>query len=195
MQALCKRKYKTLTLLAVVAGLFYMLQCLSVFRLGELSDARARAWGQSNHKASSYLHDDDDEKILLKGRNRIVDGESRMYNGIDDEDWIISRRKGDSSSDLKFSDQLNPSKLKETKLGNNEDIMVVDMKVVNAVKEEQAKDISGKDGHKTPKKDTSGQTTIEIRGVHSKDKHLYLVGEDGLFSCLSDKKVISFLLE
>ena len=179
MYALCKRKYKTLTLLALVAGLFYMLQCLSVFRLGELSDARAHAWGQSNHKAY-----EDDQHLLFKGRNRIVDGEVRMYKGLEEIDLIKNRVVQNTENlyvPLKLSDGNNL--INEARVRKYDDT-IIEMKVdAEAAKQ---KDSAFQDG-KLPK---TGAITTNMRGVNSKDRHLYL-GEDGLFACLSDMKVCS----
>ncbi|GFR78919.1 glucosidase 2 subunit beta-like [Elysia marginata] len=181
MQGLCKRKYKTLTLLAVVAGLFYMLQCLSIFRLGELSHARARAWERTNHKTS--FQDNEDEQILLTGRKRIVDGEVRMNNGLDEADLLQSRHdaKEDRGAPLKFAEEKHPTPVGAGK-GNKreEDETSVERKANEKI--ENVKD------NTNDKSNSKLSISINLRGVHSKDKHLYVVGEDGQFACLSDKK-------
>ncbi|GFO44237.1 hypothetical protein PoB_007074200 [Plakobranchus ocellatus] len=173
MQVVCKRKYKTLSLLAVVAGLFYMLQCLSVFRLGELSHARARAWGDSNHNSFSSHLDDEDQHMLLKGRNRVVDGESRMIHGIDEADLHKERDDGRSKNkDLKYIGNVDKDDGFQAKKGKDQ--------------LRPGKD----DGHSNSRKLVQPME-INVRGVLPKDRHLYTAGDDGLFACLSQTQVNS----
>lgn len=155
-----------------------MLQCLSVFRLGELSEARARAWGRSHHKNSPSLQDNEDEHILLTGRKRIVDGEIRMNKGLDEVD-LRQNPKDDAGGHLKFMGLEDPANVYQAngKVGGDA--------VVKMIENEEVEKWRDNSNHN---KMLKNNVKIDLRGVHSKDRHLYSAGADGLFACISDQK-------
>ncbi|KAH9509919.1 hypothetical protein Btru_044613 [Bulinus truncatus] len=194
MRVLFRRKYRTLGLLAIVAILFYLLQCFTVSRLGHLSNKRFKGWHDNEvmnglilgkYDNEEGMEDEDNYLYFYKGRNRIIDGESKFQ-------IVTNLNLNIDKVNLQTSDRiLNENKIKDNKQPDvDKHLQKKDILQFDAGNNKQMIN-SNTDLAREPVKHMKNEKTYSVKypdtllGVHRAYQHLYKLDENGMVSCLN----------
>lgn len=204
MYALFRRKYRTLLLLVVVAVLFYLLQCFTVSKLGNLS--------RSNTKLNMPINGGQDEVHHIDVQENRHKLEHFKQEDIDNH-W----------------DQTVPSflrhKIDHDKLANNENgennearknNQIENRKVNIQIHQDKVKhevnrgNLFAKENGESPCQDSKSlrqfgfinmtkdsrliAASVNLFGVLQSDKHLYKADEKNMLSCLTATQVRIYII-
>ncbi|XP_055871811.1 glucosidase 2 subunit beta-like isoform X1 [Biomphalaria glabrata] len=186
MKALFRRKYRTLGLLAIVAILFYLLQCFTVSKLGHLSSKRSQSWSDSDILNGLNLEEDietmeqeaeDHYLYFYKGRNRVIDGDSKFYIATypNSPELAVNTKK---ITDKKMIHQ-SISTTKTAQKSGLKEIIPPKKEILNKP------NIIGNDRSEILKYGRLLSLNISILGVHKSERHFYKRDENNMVGCLT----------
>ena len=116
-QLVCRKKYRTISLVFVVIVLFYLLQCISVTKLGSIigNSHMHRVENdliEPEHKTEEISKQKQTEEVLLKSKTMKINPSSNQ-NGLKKSVSDIDTVGKESKSGIKIK-----TKLKKEKFGN-----------------------------------------------------------------------------
>ncbi|XP_059139276.1 glucosidase 2 subunit beta-like [Physella acuta] len=200
MTALFRRKYKTLGLLAVVAILFYLLQCFTVSKLNQLSNKKSSRWteddvvknigvGVRGFHLGNEQEIEDNYIDVYKGRNRVVDVDTKFQMGLQSDTFDLQKAKSKDAAahkDKQLKNDLNNVALKV--LDNSKDKQITNL--TNNRKEKYQPNILQHREQNHPHSNETKYSLVkqfnpDVLGVHASEQHLYKPDSNKLFTCLT----------
>ena len=170
-QQFCRRKYRTLGLIVSVAGLFYLLQCISVTQLGKISGKHVSMLGKrvldadKPGKLDKPIHPKAEETGKLP-QGHVDDGrdQEETVANVNDRDGRNSEKPATQS---KVGSRDKGSEAKEVKSPSEHQRNPAEKEIVDLSVESKSKN-----------------RLVNTRGILPSDLHLYKTNNQGLFTCL-----------
>ena len=181
-QQFCRRKYRTLGLIVSVAGLFYLLQCISVTQLGKISGKHVSMLGKrvldadkpgKQEKSIHHKPGKLDKSIHPKSEETGKLPHVRVDDGVDREETVanVNDRDGRNSekpaTQSKVGSRDKGSEAKEVKSPSEHQRNPAEKEIVDLSVESKSKN-----------------RLVNTRGILPSDLHLYKTNNQGLFTCL-----------